>query len=307
MLTIQGQSYLLNEDAIGDSPHWDDTARDIIHMINVFQDEMPPPLIGIGQSWGGYPIVQAALYHPRLFTAIVPLEPYLAGGRGDADNFSSAVTILMAHRRDHWNSLAEARSKLLANPYFAAFDKEVFERVMKHDFRHLPDGSVELVTPKAQEVATMVRLIPPKASDDGADYESRRESRDEKLEALTGFYRPEPGKTEQTVAELLPPTLYVWGQNSSLKETNLRQFLMKKTGTAPGANGGEREGMVESAVVPGATHPMPLERPRETAETMVPWIQKQIQRWDKDVEESMKGTVWTRKVNPRWLEAMSKI
>src|ERR1700749_1992219 len=73
-----GQSFLLNKHIIGDEPHWDDTARDTLHMINTFPAEMPPPLVCMGQSWGGSPAVSTALLHPRLFAAVTALEPFLA-------------------------------------------------------------------------------------------------------------------------------------------------------------------------------------------------------------------------------------
>jgi hypothetical protein len=38
-----GQSFQLNADVIGDEPHWDDAARDTVHLINTFQERMPPP------------------------------------------------------------------------------------------------------------------------------------------------------------------------------------------------------------------------------------------------------------------------
>lgn len=45
-------SYLLNQDIIGDEPHWLDSVRDMLHMVNLFAAQMPPPIYGIGQSWG---------------------------------------------------------------------------------------------------------------------------------------------------------------------------------------------------------------------------------------------------------------
>ena len=47
-----GASYLLNEDIIGDGPHWLDSAWDLLHMVNTFAAQMPPPIYGVGQNWG---------------------------------------------------------------------------------------------------------------------------------------------------------------------------------------------------------------------------------------------------------------
>lgn len=47
-----GALYLLNEDIIGDEPHWLDSARDLLYIVITFSDQMPPPIYGVGQSWG---------------------------------------------------------------------------------------------------------------------------------------------------------------------------------------------------------------------------------------------------------------
>jgi pimeloyl-ACP methyl ester carboxylesterase len=302
-----GQSYLLNEEVIGDSPHWDDAARDLIHMINVFQHQMPPPLIAMGQSWGGYPIVHASLSHPRLFTAIVPLEPYLAGGAGKGSNFTQGVTILMAKRRDRWRSMTEVRRIFENNPYFAAFDRDVFERVMENDFRALEDGSVTLITPKAQEVATMVRKKP-SPGENGSALESSKEYHGYlEQQAISGFYRAEPSTAAARIKDLVPAVLYVYGSASQYMFLGLRTLLIEQTGIAPGANGGVKGGKVAFVVVPGSGHPMPLEKPQETAEVMVPWIRDQIKRWDQELKEVSSGPFWSKQVDPTWLTALSKI
>jgi pimeloyl-ACP methyl ester carboxylesterase len=254
---------------------------------------MPPPLVGMGQSWGGY--------------AIVPLESYLAGGAGQATKYSTSATKRMAKRRDKWKSIEEARQLFAKNPYFAAFDKEVFERVMKHDFRTLPDGSVELTTPKAQEVATMVRLNPSPESE-GHDFESRKDF-DGSAEqyAIPGFYRPEPAAIMKRLREITPPVLFLWGSESAHFLVEYRAFLEKNTGIGIGANGGMKNGGVTSVVVKGSNHPMPLEQPQATAEAMVPWIRIQIEKWNKEMDVSLKGKFYTKEVNPLWLKEMSKI
>lgn len=48
----QGASYLLNEDKIGNNPHFNDHARDLYNMINEHSDEMPRPVVGLGHSMG---------------------------------------------------------------------------------------------------------------------------------------------------------------------------------------------------------------------------------------------------------------
>ncbi|KAL8798708.1 MAG: hypothetical protein Q9200_007715, partial [Gallowayella weberi] len=120
-----GASYILNEEAIGDEPHWYDSSRDLFQMINHFQEHMPPPIIGIGQSWGAVTISTLAVWHPRLFSAIISMEPmfglaYQANVK-DEDNVNMQIkrkTSLFVHRKDTWPSREAARKHLLANPYY---------------------------------------------------------------------------------------------------------------------------------------------------------------------------------------------
>jgi pimeloyl-ACP methyl ester carboxylesterase len=202
LIAIPGKSFELNRSIIGDEPHWDDVARDIVHMINVFQERIQPPIICIGQSWGGYPAVSAALLHPRLFAAVVALEPLLitASLSPDQPGFPWTTAKLMARRRDTWKSKEEARTRLLAGAYFQAFDKDVFDKVMETDLRRTGNGEeVTLVTPKAQEVLTMMRL---------EESEKRRAWTDMtgRLDQLIGpgFYRAEPAEVAKRLGAVRP-------------------------------------------------------------------------------------------------------
>ncbi len=70
-------SYVLNEDVIGEDLNWIDHARHLTHMINYFQKQMPPPIFGMGESWGVGPMFMLSSWHPRLFTGILAIEPAL--------------------------------------------------------------------------------------------------------------------------------------------------------------------------------------------------------------------------------------
>jgi hypothetical protein len=51
-----------------------------------------------------------------------------------------------------------------------------------------------------------------------------------------------------------------------------------------------------------------LEKPKETAEAMVPWLKKQIERWyEEHLHENGHKEFWTNKINPKWLETFSKL
>ena len=75
-----GQSFLLNRKEIGDEPHWFDAARDIMQVVNHFQAEMKPPLVGFGQSWGAAVLPMVATWSPRLFQGLLLSEPIVESG-----------------------------------------------------------------------------------------------------------------------------------------------------------------------------------------------------------------------------------
>lgn len=266
---------------------------------------MPPPIIGIGQSWGGYPITRAALIHPRLFTAIIGIEPYLIAGEKEDSGFAAGASLGMIRKKENWNSLEEARSSILKNSYFAAFDRNVFEKVMQHDFRTTADGQVTLVTPKAQELATMVRIKPEAGitSESASEYTNAVEQT-----VARGFYRLEPAVISHEICNLRPAALYVFG-SISLVGQGLRRYVMENTGIGPLGNGGRKSNMVSDVVVEGASHPIPLEMPKEAAQAMVPWLQEQIKRWDEQLEVYSRPTeyFWTSEVNPKWKKMMLKL
>ncbi len=56
------------------------TPPDITQMINYFQSEMRPPLVGFGQSWGATVLAMAASWNRRLFQVVILSEPVLENG-----------------------------------------------------------------------------------------------------------------------------------------------------------------------------------------------------------------------------------
>jgi pimeloyl-ACP methyl ester carboxylesterase len=262
-------------------------------------------IIAIGQSWGGYIPVAAALLHPRLFAAVVAMEPFLAASgmvidpRGMAGNTMRT----MAKKRTHWASREEARSLLRRNAYFRRFDGDVFERVMEMDLRRTGNGEeVEFVTPKAMEVATMVRLIDGETGRGWSDFTGDRPE-----VVMSGFYRSEPHYIMERLADVRPPVLYVFGTDSIVAAKPFPEFLVENTGIGQLGSGGPKKGMVDVVYVEGADHPLPFEKPGGTAKAVVPWIQKHIQRWIEDGETKAKEPFYVTTINPAWLKKLEKL
>lgn len=233
---------------------------------------MPPPIIGIGQSWGAYPIIQCSLFHPRLFTAIVALEPNLmvsSKNTLEAANMVGHTAVAMAKRKDRWSSREEAKRVLRTGAYYGKFDDNVWERVAKYDLvnesqkdsepyaitseKH-NEGPVVLTTPKAMEVATMMRMNPDKdgkATDDNPNGNSEYDPTGSQ-HVLPGFFRPEPSIIQNRLPDVRPPVLYVFGTDSAFAHSQgYREALLEPTGTAKGGNGGLKKSRVAEAWVKG--------------------------------------------------------
>lgn len=312
-----GASYILNEDAIGDEPHWFDSSRDMFQMINHFQEQMPSPIIGIGQSWGAVTISMLAVWHPRLFSAIVSMEPMFGlTYRADVQDEDKANmhikrrTQMFVNRKDTWSSREAARKHLRANPYYGAYDPRVFERVIKYDLRDISSGSKEspavtLTTPKTMELYTILRADPPLSGyPEAPDYRTRTAND----VIVPGFYRGERSNFAENLQYLLTPTLYLWGTLSGYANSEYSNRILQQTGIGLGGSGGFASGKVTEAFVEGAHHPIPLEKPAAAARIVVPWLRKQISIWEGEAEEMKTEASFAVKSFAReWVSRVSKL
>ena len=169
-----GQSYMLNKDEIGDETDWLDMARDVLQLVNHFQNEMIAPLVGMAQSYGCTGILASSNWSLRLFQVIVCIEPTVENGWYHIDQYgldgkqqlvpfpkehlakpvtdmtsinseSESVVydslgkghagMLVFRRRDTWPSLDAARQAFRRLPYFSRYHPDVFEKLMQYDFR----------------------------------------------------------------------------------------------------------------------------------------------------------------------------
>lgn len=312
-----GASYLLNEDVIGDEPHWYDSSRDMFQMINYFQEQMSPPLVGIGQSWGAVTISTLAVWHPRLFSALIPIEP-MFGQIYSPDTPENDMTKVQAKnavlrfvdRKDTWPSREVARKHLLSNPYYSSFDPRVFEQVMKYDLRDVPSEknchpTVILTTPKTMEVYTILRANPPISGFPAAPDHRTATVRDV---VIPGFYRGERSLHLKSLPHLLPPILYVWGTLSGYANTEYSKDILDRTGTGLGGNGGVASGKVTEVIVEGAHHPIPLEKPAAAAKVIAPWLKLQFTAWENETERSGKEPPFAIKAfHPEWRNRIAKL
>lgn len=314
-----GASYLLNENVIGDDPNWYDSSRDMMQMVNHFQELMPPPLFAIGQSWGSITVVGLSKMHPRLFAGIVLMEPPFAThpairakDRADRGATRNHRAVAMTKRQDIWPSREAARKRLRAGPYYGAFDPRVFERVKKYDIRPAsskqctdvgsPDA-VTLTTPKSMEVATMMRPDPPF---DGYPEESDLKERPEDIDStvVRGFYRGEVVQIYRELPYILPSTLVVWA-GKSLANTSFAKEMTDRIGIGYGGNGGVATGRVKRLDIPSIGHHLPLEQPGVVAKAISEWLQPEFAKWNE--EQAKKQPPFDVALHPEWISRVAKL
>jgi pimeloyl-ACP methyl ester carboxylesterase len=282
---------------------------------------MPPPLIATGLSWGCVSIVSLAIFHPRLFSGIVLMEPTLRTtsavrrvDRIDTGIDRSHRAVAMVKRRDLWPSLEDASNRLRATPHFGPFDSRVFERVIKYHLRPASPAmqsyigspeAVTLTTPKSMEVGTMMRPDPPFGGHpEAADFHNRPEDLDTTI--VQGFYRGEFAQVYRDLPYVLPATLYVWGSRS-LGGTAYSKDIAGRTGVGYGGNGGLDTGRVQEIVLDDMGHNIPLDKPGRAAEAVDLWLREELTRWEIDFEERNQQPEFKVALGPEWRQRIAKL
>ncbi|KAL2822283.1 Alpha/beta hydrolase family-domain-containing protein [Aspergillus cavernicola] len=290
----QGQSGILNEDILGHDPDWFDHSRDLLSMINQFQDQIPQPLIGIGHSMGGMQLAHLSLLHPSLFTALILIDPVIQRSNPGFE-FAQAST----YRRDIWPTRETAAEKFKSSAFYKTWDPRVFEKWTHYGLRNLPTPlypvseekgmgpeAVTLTTTKAQELFYFVR---PSYVDDRSGLrrgipEEEMHPDDIDIDEKVPCYRPEPARTFRGLPEVKPAVLYLFGENSPLSSPEARREKLGTTGTGVGGSGGMARGLVKEVVLP-CGHMVPMELVRQSAQASADFMQSRLSDWGLGVKE----------------------
>lgn len=276
-----GQSFLLNRHELGDDPHWFDSAEDVRQMVNHFQDEMKPPLVGFGQSWGCVAILMNAARHARLFQAIILGEPVIENGwyHTQGSQLQRAANPQMsgrglgkglALRRSRWRNRKEAEDWHRSRKLYQTYSPKVLDQILKYDLQELPDGTVELITPAAQVMPMFMKPSPPlEGFPEAEEYATRvLPSSDHEV----GFYHAMGGIVKQAMPAIHCPVLYLWAkENGFISNDAYRERLVSITGCGLGGGGGKKKGQIDEVFVDGG-HSLPYLEPEKTADAAVQWL-----------------------------------
>ncbi|KAJ7510100.1 hypothetical protein B0H11DRAFT_1701978 [Mycena galericulata] len=112
-------------------------------------------LLAVGHSFGGCCSTWAALTHPRLFTALMLVDPVIVRSGPLIDPRSTSPPFIAGAvvRRDTWASREDAHASFAASPFFGAWDPRVLAAYVAHALVASPgsDRRVQLAMPPLQE------------------------------------------------------------------------------------------------------------------------------------------------------------
>lgn len=339
----QGQSGILNEDKLGNdrefthththtshltdmltiSPptfpaSWIDHARDLLHLTNVFRAEMPRPIIGVGHSFGGNIIVNLALMHPRLLSALVMIDPVLTCRHNTGPLYGFETMRASSGRRDLWPSREEAERGVRKNRFYSAWDPRAVDRLVRYGFRECPtsvypdkgvgadgaDGGKEVTLTSTKHMEcftfyrptqlgprdpvtgkrTLDRSLIPDATDDVDNFPN------------FPFYQPMTPVAARRLPELRPGVVWIVGEDSPVCPPETNKERMEVTGYGVGGSGGARAGRVKEVVVGGTGHLVAMEKPGIVASNAAGFIKGEVEQWRKEEDEYRR---WVDSVDDR--------
>lgn len=279
-------------------------------MVNLFRDQMPRPIVGVGHSMGGCQLANLALLHPTLFETLVLVDPVIQGKVSILGNVSPAAA--SARRRERWPTREEAASSFAKSKFYQTWDPRVLDAWVKNGLRDMPtqlfpDGKqpeVTLTTTKHQEVMTFLRsnftARPGDKEPSSAEFTlsnpkvNRRTHPDMTPcdEPQTPFYRGESTLVFNQLPSLRPSVFYIFGELSFLTNDAIIEEKMRMTGSGVSGSGGRAEGRVANVTVKGTGHLIPMEKVDESADHIGKWISKEMERyrdWERKTEEEWNG------------------
>ncbi|MDY7227751.1 alpha/beta fold hydrolase [Hyalangium rubrum] len=212
---------------------WDDMADELVHALRAQGLE---GIIGVGHSMGGVSTLLASVKEPRLFRAVVALDPVLiTGPRLLALHVLTVLGLrgrippanLARRRRESWNSREEAATSYRKKPLFQRFDPECFQDYITHGLTEAPGGGLRLTIPR--------------------DWEAR-------------IFETSPRAVWRKLRSVPVPALVMRGGDT---DTLTPEALERVRRTLPG---------VRTEELPGTTHLFPLEQPEECVRRILAFL-----------------------------------
>ncbi|WP_224362135.1 alpha/beta fold hydrolase [Hyalangium versicolor] len=232
VFTLRSRSLVPGSDPL-EMRTWDDMADDLAQALRAHGLE---GVIGVGHSMGGVATLLASVNEPKLFRAVVAMDPVLlTGSRLMLLGLLSLLGLrsqvppasLARRRREAWNSREEAAASYRKKPLFQRFDPASFQDYIAHGLTESPGGGFRLTIPTAWEAR---------------------------------IFETSPRDAWRQLRSVSVPTLVIRGGDTT---TLTPEALDRVRRTIPG---------VRAEELPGTTHLFPLEQPEACARTLLSFL-----------------------------------
>ena len=136
-------------------------------LISFLQSRTTQPVIGVGHSLGASISILAAAKMPELFKGLILLDPVIMNGYrayavsiarkfGFIDRLTPAAK--SKDRRDHWDSVDDARSNFSSKGLFQGFDARSLDNYLTHGLTEYDEGYKLAFRPEVE--LSLFRTVP---------------------------------------------------------------------------------------------------------------------------------------------------
>ncbi|KAJ5634794.1 hypothetical protein N7528_002636 [Penicillium herquei] len=289
----QGASGVMNEKELGDDPNWFDHSRDLLHMVNHFQDQIQPPIMGIAHSFSCSQFVHLSIMHPRLLHSVAFLEPMIQNETPSKLGGPSPA-LWTSTRPDVWPSVQEAEKYIRANGFWRRWDPKCVDQYIRFGLRSVPTAlypssklgsdAVTLTTTKAQEAWSYLRLnATPR--DESSEFNKERVLNPDLAPIAKEGNNNHPDWALvcpwgciafEYLLYMRPSVYYIFGEKSHINTLARRQDKLERTGKGLGGSGGVAANCVRSDIISKGSHMAPLEKVEDTARLLSSWLESQM-------------------------------
>lgn len=255
-------------------------------IIHHFRDSISGPIVGVGHSMGGNNIINLSLMHPRLFSALILLDPGVHPVHRNPQLIYTAQ--LSVGRRTNWPTRSEAMSAFKKSKMIQSWDARVFDLWMKYGIRDVPgdNGAVELVTRRDQEMFTFVRFDRSRIEQDVTSTDPKDV---EQIDTGPYFTRASPNVSFYNLRKLQPSSLFIHGGDSAVSPPSIRKARIDATRAGRAKKGGKLTRDVKEVLLDGIGHLIPMLVPGETAAAIAGWLPDELRRVQQAEDEDLKA------------------
>ncbi|USW54814.1 Putative alpha/Beta hydrolase [Septoria linicola] len=249
----------------------------------------------MGHSMGASQAVAVATYHPRIFEALVLIDPAMTMTAGET---IPAMIKYALSKPETFKSYEAAEKNVHKHPFFKRWHPAAKQKYIETAFHIEPttlyperDGTLKPKTSVFAETRGITRpnlqhahVAKPPTTLQGYSIPDVDTS-----SPYTGpGYNPFSRQAYAWLGQLRPATQFILGKGSKVNPVSELEGRTNFTGSRVGGLGGVKAGNVKSVTVSGG-HFLPMTNPEQTAEEAASWMAERIEKW-RSAEKQFSGS-----------------